>query len=120
MHSNAADSISVSSMEYLPGLGDGVKNLISVSSGVNVVISAQVVEVISFERRLTVAFVELHRSLRKGRVNEGLLDVVVWIVFVDTHLYYHFFFLHWLSSFGFFTFSYFSLSRRDFILFLLS
>jgi len=50
MHSNAADSISVSSMEYLPGLGDGVKNLISVSSGVNVVISAQVVEVISFER----------------------------------------------------------------------
>jgi len=50
MHSNAPDSISVSSMEYLPGLGDGVKNLISVSSGVNVVISAQVVEVISFER----------------------------------------------------------------------
>ena len=63
MHSNAADSISVSSMEDLSGLADRVENLVSVSSGVNEVISAQVVVVVSFERRLTVAFVELHRSL---------------------------------------------------------
>ena len=63
MHSNAADSISVSSMEDLSGLADRVENLVSVSSGVNEIISAQVVVVVSFERRLTVAFVELHRSL---------------------------------------------------------
>jgi hypothetical protein len=63
MHSNAADSISVSSMEDLSSLADRVENLVSVSSGVNEIISAQVVVVVSFERRLTVAFVELHRSL---------------------------------------------------------
>jgi len=98
-------------VEDLPGLGSGVKNLVSVTSGVNEVISAKVMVVVSFERRLTITFIKLHSSFGEAGIDEGFLDVTIWIVLINTHGNNNFFFFDNLLNFSYWGF-FFSLSRR--------